>query len=30
MLTLESVGYRYAGAEQPSLHEVSLDLPDGA
>lgn len=29
MLTLESVGYRYAGARQPSLHEVSLDLHDG-
>jgi energy-coupling factor transporter ATP-binding protein EcfA2 len=29
MLTLESVGYRYAGAEQPSLHEVSLELRDG-
>ena len=29
MLTLESVGYRYAGAEQPSLQEVSLELRDG-
>jgi energy-coupling factor transporter ATP-binding protein EcfA2 len=29
MLTLESVGYRYAGAQQPSLHEVSLELRDG-
>ncbi len=29
MLTLESVGYRYAGAEQPSLHDVSLELRDG-
>ena len=29
MLTLESVGYRYAGAEQPSLLQVSLELRDG-
>ena len=29
MLTLESVGYRYAGALQPSLHDVSLELRDG-
>jgi energy-coupling factor transporter ATP-binding protein EcfA2 len=29
MLTLESVSYRYAGALQPSLHEVSLELRDG-
>ena len=29
MLTLESVGYRYAGAQQPSLHDVSLELRDG-
>lgn len=29
MLTLESVGYRYAGAPRPSLHEVSLQLHDG-
>ena len=29
MLALESVGYRYAGARQPALHEVSLELGDG-
>ena len=29
MLTLESVGYRYAGAEQPSLHDIDLELRDG-
>jgi energy-coupling factor transporter ATP-binding protein EcfA2 len=29
MLTLESVGYRYAGAEQPSLHDVTVELRDG-
>jgi energy-coupling factor transporter ATP-binding protein EcfA2 len=29
MLTLESVGYRYAGALHPSLHDVSLELRDG-
>ncbi len=29
MLTLDSVGYRYAGAQQPSLQEVSLELRDG-
>lgn len=29
MLTLESVGYRYAGAARPSLTEVSLLLRDG-
>ncbi|MGZ8562686.1 MAG: energy-coupling factor ABC transporter ATP-binding protein [Candidatus Limnocylindria bacterium] len=29
MLTLESVGYRYAGALEPSLHDVSLELGDG-
>ncbi|MDP9467438.1 MAG: energy-coupling factor ABC transporter ATP-binding protein [Chloroflexota bacterium] len=29
MLTLEAVGYRYAGAQQLSLQEVSLDLRDG-
>ena len=29
MLTLESVGYRYAGAPRLSLHDVSLQLRDG-
>jgi energy-coupling factor transporter ATP-binding protein EcfA2 len=29
MLTLESVGYRYAGARRTSLHEVSIELRDG-
>lgn len=29
MLTLESVGYRYAGASHPSLYEISLQLHDG-
>ena len=29
-LVLREVGYRYAGAERPSLLDVSLDLPDGA
>jgi len=29
MLTLEAVGYRYAGARAPSLNDVSLELPDG-
>jgi len=29
MLTLEGVGYRYAGARRASLHEVSLQLHDG-
>lgn len=29
MLTLEAVSYRYAGALQPSLHDVSLELLDG-
>jgi energy-coupling factor transporter ATP-binding protein EcfA2 len=29
MLTLESVGYRYAGTARPSLREVSLTLAEG-
>ena len=29
MLTLESVGYRYAGATRPALHQISLRLDDG-
>ncbi len=29
MLTLEQVSYRYAGAVEPSLREVSLELRDG-
>ena len=29
MLTLEAVGYRYAGAARASLHDVSLELRDG-
>ncbi len=29
MLTLESVGYRYAGARRASLRDVSLELRDG-
>jgi len=29
MLTLEAIGYRYAGARTPSLHDVSLVLRDG-
>jgi len=29
MLTLEAIGYRYAGARLPSLHDVSLTLHDG-
>jgi energy-coupling factor transporter ATP-binding protein EcfA2 len=28
-LTLEDVGYRYAGARRPSLLEISIDLHDG-
>lgn len=30
MLSLQGVSYRYPGARQDSLHEISLDLPDGA
>lgn len=30
MLRLAAVGYRYAGAERPSLLDVDLELPDGA
>jgi len=29
MLTFESVSYRYAGAKQPSLHDLDLELRDG-
>jgi energy-coupling factor transporter ATP-binding protein EcfA2 len=29
-LSLSGVGYRYAGATQPSLLDIDLDLPDGA
>jgi energy-coupling factor transporter ATP-binding protein EcfA2 len=29
-LTLAGVGYRYAGAQHPSLLDIDLDLPDGA
>lgn len=29
-LTLRGIGYRYAGAERPSLLDIDLDLPDGA
>ena len=29
MLRLEGVGYRYAGADRPSLLDVDLELPDG-
>lgn len=29
MLTLESVGYRYAGATRQALHEIDLQLDDG-
>jgi energy-coupling factor transporter ATP-binding protein EcfA2 len=29
-LRLEAVGYRYAGARQPALLDVDLELPDGA
>ncbi len=29
MLTLDSVTYRYAGAEHPSLHDIDLCLKDG-
>ena len=29
-LRLSGVGYRYAGAQRPSLLEIDLDLPDGA
>ena len=29
MLTLQAVGYRHAGALQPSLRDVDLELPDG-
>jgi energy-coupling factor transporter ATP-binding protein EcfA2 len=29
MLRLAAVGYRYAGAERPSLLDVDLELPDG-
>ena len=29
-LSLAGVGYRYAGAERPSLLDIDLDLPDGA
>jgi energy-coupling factor transporter ATP-binding protein EcfA2 len=29
MLRLDGVGYRYAGADRPSLLDVDLELPDG-
>ena len=29
-LRLQAVGYRYAGAQQPALLDVELELPDGA
>lgn len=29
-LTLSGVGYRYAGADRPSLLDIDLELPDGA
>jgi energy-coupling factor transport system ATP-binding protein len=30
VIRLESVTYRYAGAARPSLHDIDLELPDGA
>lgn len=29
MIRLDGVGYRYAGATRPSLHDIDLELPDG-